>query len=250
MSISKIGTRTYTLCMRELLSYFSSPLAYILTALFIFLLGWNFFNSLVLTKDNPNIELTESLITPIFVNINFLFLIVAPLLTMRSFAEEKKEKTLDLLFTSCLSDMEILLGKFLSVLGVSLFMISLSFIFPFMLFLSGYSDWSILLTSYAGTILNISSYLMIGLFLGSLTQNQILSALLTFCVLIFLLLLAHSVNFITNPYLANWISFISIANHFQSFSIGVVNTSDILYYLCTILFFAFLTHRSLGARKW
>ncbi|MBF0205973.1 MAG: ABC transporter permease subunit [Oligoflexia bacterium] len=241
---------TNILLKKELYSYFTSPLPYLLACIFIFLLGWNFFHSLVTSKEDQMVSLSNSVIIPIFGNINFLFLFIAPLLTMRSFAEEKRDQTIELLFTSSLTDLEIIVAKYLAVISVTLFILLFTTIFPIILALSGYNDWPIIFSNYLGTIINIACYLAVGILISSCTQNQILSALISFALLVFLLLLAHSSNIISNFSLGQMVAYLSLSNHLWAFSAGAINSSDLIYYFSFIIFIIFLTHRSLSRRKW
>ncbi|MBF0297230.1 MAG: ABC transporter permease subunit [Oligoflexia bacterium] len=240
----------YFLSRKELKSYFLSPLAYLLSAFFIFLMGWIFFHSLLISKENYTLSLTTSVIRPIFGNMNFLFLVIAPLITMRLFTEEKRDHTIDLLLSSKLTHLQIILGKFLAAIVVVLFMIMLTMIFPLILAIAGYSDWPMIITSYIGSILNVMAYLALGIFISSLTENQIVCALLTFCVLIFLVIVSQSANIMSNFMLAQIVSYIGLPTHLIPFTNGAIDISSTVYYFSFIAFFLFLTHKVLDSRKW
>ena len=168
------------LTKKELKDTFTSPLIYILTGLFSFMIGWLFFNYILQSKEMTSATMTQGVITPIFGNINFIFVFLCPLITMRSFAEEKSKHTLDLLLRSQLSEMQIILGKYLSLVTSLFFMLSFTLLFPVILALSGYSDWGVVGSSYVGILLSIMTYTAVGIFCSSLTDNQIVASLLTF----------------------------------------------------------------------
>ncbi|MBL6988366.1 MAG: ABC transporter permease [Bacteriovoracaceae bacterium] len=238
------------LSIKELKDFFLSPLVYILTGCFSLLLGWLFFNYLILSKNHTALSLTNSVLRPIFGNMNFIFLFFAPIITMRSFAEEKKRHTIELLFLSNLSHLQIILGKFIGVFFVSLFMLSLTVLFPIILAFSGFTDWGIVTSSYLGIIFSIMCYLAVGLFTSSLTQNQIISAISGFAILLGLMLLVATGNATNNFIVTQIFQYISVAFHYEGFTRGAIRSFDIAYYLSFLSFFFFLTHKSLDSRNW
>ena len=148
------------------------------------LMGWLFFNYLAAGGELTGQSLGQRVLAPSFGNMNFIFLFMAPLITMRLFAQERREHTLDLLLRSHLGHGQIILAKFLSSLVTVLFLLSLTAVFPLILALSGYSDWPVVLTGYAGVVLCVMCYLAVGVFTSSLTENQILASLASFCILL------------------------------------------------------------------
>ncbi|MDB9787053.1 ABC transporter permease [Bacteriovoracaceae bacterium] len=240
----------FVLIKKELRSYFNSSFAYILSALFIFLMGWMFVNTLNLSKNTESISLNAAIIRPIFGNMTFLFLFIAPLITMKTFSEEKRDKTIDLLLCSLLKDYQIVLGKFIAVVMLISFMVSLTTIFPIILWVCGYSDWWPILTSYLGLMLCLSTYAAIGLFVSTLTENQIIAAVCTFAILVFFMLISQSVIFLENFYIARLIQYFGIGSHFAAFTLGIISSVDIIYYLSFIGFFMYLSCLSMEARNW
>lgn len=242
--------RVMILAKKELKDAFSSPLIYVLSGLFSMMMGWLFFNYLLQSSQMTTTTMTQGVITPIFGNINFIFIFLCPLITMRSFAEEKKQHTLDLLLRSELSEMEIILGKLLSNVCLVLFMLSLTSLFPIILSLSGYSDWGVVGSSYTGIILSIIAYTTVGLFCSSLTDNQIVASLITFCILLGSMLLVISVNATNNYLLALMIQYLTIPFHYEGFTRGVIKSYSLIYFLSYYAFFILLTLKSLQRRKW
>jgi len=238
------------LLKKELKDSFLSPLIYILSGLFCFMMGWLFFNYLLQAKTLSTATMTQAVITPIFGNINFIFVFLCPLLTMRAFAEEKKQSTLDLLLRSQLSEMQIILAKFISNFVLVLFMLSFTLVFPIILALSGYSDWGVVGSSYAGVLLSIMAYLSVGIFCSSLTDNQIVASLLTFCILLGSMLLVITVNATNNYLLALMIQYLTVPFHYEGFVKGLVRSYSLVYFASYLSFFFLLTLKSLQSRKW
>lgn len=244
------ASKVMILAKKELKDSFSSPLIYVLTGLFSLMMGWLFFNYLLQSKEMSTTTMTNVVITPIFGNINFIFVFLCPLITMKSFAEERKQHTLDLLLRSDLTEMQIILGKFISNVTMVLFMLSLTFLFPLILAFSGYSDWGVVGSSYMGIALSIMCYTAVGIFCSSLTDNQIVASLLTFCVLLGSMLLVISVNATNNYLLALIIQYLTIPFHYDGFTRGLVRSYSLVYFLSFLTFFFLLTLKSLQSRKW
>jgi len=240
----------WILFLKELKDLFLSPLVYIVTALFCLIMGWLFFNYLILSKNLTTVTLTESILVPIFGNMNFVFLFLVPLLTMRLFAEEKKQKTLDLLIHSDLGILQIILGKLMASFATSIFVLSFTVVFPLILAFSGYNDWGIVASSYLGIIFSILCYLSVGVFASVLTNNQIVSALVSFCILLGLMLLVLSVNATNNDMLGQIVQYSSIPFHYEGLVRGSIKSYNLVYFTSFVGFFIFLTHKSLGSRNW
>lgn len=238
------------LAKKELKDAFSSPLIYILSGLFSLMMGWLFFNYLLQSKEMTTTTMTQGVIIPIFGNINFIFIFLCPMITMRSFAEEKKQHTLDLLLRSELTEMQIILGKFISNVLMVFFMLSLTFLFPVILAFSGYSDWGVVGASYLGIGLSVMAYTSVGLFCSSLTDNQIVASLLTFCILLGSMLLVITVNATNNYLFALMIQYLTIPFHYEGFTRGLLRSYSFVYFISFLAFFFLLTLKSLQSRKW
>ncbi len=243
-------SQTWILAKKELKDFFLSPLIYVLCGLFSMMMGWLFFNYLLQSKQMTSTTMTQGVITPIFGNINFIFVFLCPLITMRSFAEEKKQYTLDLLLSSKLSAFQIVLAKFVSNVSIVLFMLSLTLLFPIILALSGYTDWGVVGASYLGIILSIMAYTAVGLFCSSLTDNQIVASLLTFCILLGSMMLVISINATNNYLMALIVQYLSVPFHYEGFTRGVVRSYSLVYFFSFYCFFFLLTLKSLESRKW
>lgn len=241
---------TLVLTRKELKDTFTSPLIYVLTGLFSFMMGWLFFNYILQSKELTTTTLTQGVITPIFGNINFIFVFLCPLITMRTFAEEKAQHTLDLLLRSELSEWQIIIGKFLATTTTLMFMLSITLLFPVILALSGYSDWGVVTSSYIGIILSLMTYTAVGMFCSSLTDNQIVASVMTFCLLLGSMLMVISVNATNNYLLALITQYLTVPFHYEGFTRGVIKSYSIVYFVCTWIFFGMLTQKSLQSRKW
>ncbi len=247
------------ICKKELKSYFSSPIAYLLLAMFAVIFGFFFWNILgyfvvmgmrqQMTGQAMPMNINEMIIRPLLANISVIGLFLLPLITMRLFAEEKRAGTIELLMTSPVTDLEILLGKWLSavIMYTALLLVSgLNFVF---LFAYGQPDWRPLAVGILGLILQGAGILAIGTFISTLTRNQIIAGAATFGVSLLLWVMEWVSGYETATW-AKVLAYLSIVNHFESFSKGVLDTKDVIYYLSVIFFGLFLTARSLDSLRW
>ncbi len=242
--------KLWALYSKEVKGHFTAPLTYILTALFNIIVGWIFFNILVLSKEQVDISLDDQIIRPVFSNINTVLLFVLPLITMRAFSEEKKLKTIELLFLSPLKNVEIVLAKFLSIVTVVSFILLFTLVLPVILYSFNVEDWNIVWASYAGIILNALSFIALGLFCSSLTENQVLSAIMSYVGTFILILLSWS-SYVSSNYIVGEIfSYLSHLVHYEGWTHGMVKSSDIVYYCSFIFSMFFLTLKSLNVRNW
>jgi ABC-2 type transport system permease protein len=231
----------WAIARRELQSYFVSPVAYVVSALFLLISGFLF--SLILGISN------EASMRPLFGNFAVIFLFIVPALTMRLLAEEQRTGTMELMLTAPVRDSELVLGKFLGVLLLLLIMLAITLVYPGILVLAGNPDRGPILAGYLGVILQAAALLSIGLLASSLTQNQIIAALLTFVVLL-ILWLADALGNFTQGRIGDLFRFLSITKHFDEFPRGVIDSRDILYFLSVTAAALFFTVQSVTARRW
>lgn len=236
--------------IKELKDIFFSPMIYVLTALFCFILGWLFFNYLVSAKELSTVNIKDAVITPIFGNINFLFIFLAPLLTMKTFSEEKKQQTLDLLLSSHLTEGQIVFAKFISTALSALFLLMFTIVFPIVLSFSGFSDWGLISTCYLGVVFSIFCYLAVGIFCSSLTDNQIIASVITFCILLGSMLLVVSVNATNNFIFGQMVQYLAVPFHYEAFTNGVIKSYSFVYFFSYLFFYYLLTIKTLQSRKW
>jgi len=243
---------------KEFKTFFSSPLAYVLSALFILVTGYIFFNLLVnyvetiqnLPAQNGKPSFNEAVTIKLFANMNFILLFITPLITMRLVAEEKKQRSIQLLFSAPLKESEIILGKFISSFSVVLFMMALTLIFPIILYSTGMFDGGYILSGYIGVLLNVLCYLSIGIFASTLTENQIIAALLTFVFIMFSWIIAWLSQNTSQFILVEIFNYLSIVYHFENMLKGLIETKDLVYYFSFVFLFLFMSQKSLEQRNW
>lgn len=245
---------------RELRSYFVSPVAYVVGAIFAVIAGYFFasivsYYSLISVQSAMNpmaaqgLNLTEGLFRPLFRNLTVVLLLLVPALTMRLLAEEKKTGTFELLITYPIRDVELVLGKFLAALALFLMMIALTGLFPLLLRLATPVPWGPLVAEYTGLVLLGMAFLSLGLFASSLTENQIIAAVGAFGALLMLWVLGWMQDS-AGPTVGPLLAHLSIINHYDSFSKGVIESKDVVYYLDFTILCLFLTLRSLDSKRW
>jgi ABC-2 type transport system permease protein len=231
----------WAIARRELYSYFVSPIAYVVGALFLVVSGFLF--SIILGLSN------EASMRSLFGNFAVIFLFIVPALTMRLLAEEQRTGTMELLLTAPVRDSQLVLGKFLGALLLLLGILGVTLIYPIVLVLAGTPDRGPILAGYLGVILQGAAFLAIGLFASSLTQNQVIAALLAFVILL-LLWLSDALGNFTTGRIGDLFRFLSITRHLDEFPRGVIDTRNILYFLSVIAAALFFTVQSVQARRW
>ena len=246
----------WALIRKEFKVYFSSPIAYVVLAVFLILTGYFFFGLTAAFniqsmhysryQGGPGGELNvnEMVIRPLLYNMSIILLLMIPMFTMRMYAEEKKEGTLELLLTSPLTHTQLIIGKFFSGLAIYMLMIGLTFILPVILFIFGTPDLGPILAGYLGIILMGASYISVGCMASSLTENQIIAAVITFGILLLLWVIGWAKHFL-GPELGSMFAYLSIIEHFDDFAKGIIDSKHIVYYLSLIFFNLFLTRQSI-----
>lgn len=245
----------FTILKRELKSYFSSPVAYIILVVFLVLSGVFFFlylQSFISSQFDPRFQLfkeklnlNEFVVRSYLGTISVVLLLMIPVISMRLIAEEKKNYTSELLFTSPIRVIQIVLGKFLAALTLFLIMLLLSAIHLLILTIYGNPDLGPVLSGYLGLFLLGASFLSIGLFASSLTENQIVAAVISFGILLVFWILGASSDADSSV-----LGYLSIINHFDNFTKGVIEVKDVVYYLSFSFFGLFLTQVTLDSERW
>jgi ABC-2 type transport system permease protein len=241
----------WVIARREFSAMFASPLAWVILAVIQTILGYLFLTNLdnyfLLQPQLAQLEntpgVTDLVATPLMQVAAVILLMVMPLLTMRSIAEEKRNRTLILLVSAPLGMWEIVLGKFSGLMLFVIVLVSMLMLMPLSLYLGTSPDGGKLLSIYLGMILLLASFTAIGLYLSSLTENQTIAAISTFGVLLMLWI----IDWFSGD--ASLISYLSILQHHQSMLEGVFDTSDIVYYLLLITGFLVLTIRQLDRER-
>ena len=249
----------WIICRKELRSYFVSPVAYVLFVMFALLFGWFFWNILgafvfysmasQMRGEMMPMNINEQIIRQLLSDLNVTALFVIPLITMRLFAEEKRNGTMELLATSPIRDIEVILGKWLAAVTLYIGMLLLTGLNYAFIFKYGNPDWKPLAVGYLGMLLQAAGLLAIGTFISSLTKNQIIAGAATLgaCLLIFVL--GWASGYETSTW-AQVLSYMSVTTHMESFAKGVLDSKDAVYYVTVIFLGLFLTARSLESLRW
>jgi len=233
---------TLTIALKEFKSYLASPIAYVVTGIFLAATGY-FFGFL------SSSTYYETSISG-FLNIGgILLLLLAAVITMRLLAEERKLGTAELLLTAPVRDSEVILGKFLGSLFILLVMLALTLYYPILLWAFGDPDGGPIGTGYLGLFLLGCTALAVGIFASSLTSNQIVAAVVAGGILFALWFIGTAAQFLPEA-LGEVIGFFSLSNYFPDFMRGVIDTRGIVYYLSVTALFLFLAIRSLDNSRW
>ncbi len=244
---------------KELRGYFASPIGYVLVGFWALLFGYFFYTlvafferqSMQMSMGGPggSLNVNQMLVSPLLMNATVIMLLVFPLITMRTYAEEKRSGTIELLLTSPITDLEIILGKFFGALGLFAAMLAVTFVHMGVLFLYGSPEWKPIATGYLGLLLMGGSFLSLGLFISSLTRNQIVAGMITFSVFL-LLWIINWVSTFVSPTMQTVLNYVSITEHFDDFAKGIIDTKHVVYYLSFISMGLFLTMKSVDSERW
>ena len=194
-------------------------------------------------------DVNEQVIRPLLSNASVIGLFLIPMITMRLYAEEKRSGTIELLMTSPVRDLEIVLGKWLAALVLYAAILGISGINMAILFAFGRPDWKPVLVGYLGLLLQGGCLLAIGIFISTMTRNQIIAGGATFAVCLMLWVLDWVSAYDQSAW-AKVVSYLSVVTHFEPFSKGVIDTKDVIFYLSMIFFGLFLTVRSVESLRW
>ena len=232
----------WTITTRELRAFFVSPIAYVVSAFFLMAMGYLF--AVILNYGS------DSSLRPLFGNMLFVFLMVAPALTMKLLAEEQRMGTIELLLTSPIHDWQVVVGKFLG----SLVLFAVMFFGPTLYYVLivntfGTPDYGPLLTGYLGMFLLGAAFLAIGVFASSLTQNQVIAFFIALVILL-MLWIADSASAVFPGAIGNVTSYLSLAKHNDDFFRGVIDSSNVVYILSVIVVSLFLATQVLQTRRW
>jgi ABC-2 type transport system permease protein len=245
-------SNTLAIAGKELRSYFASPIGFVMIGLFAVVYGFFYASILQFFFDQSRqlmggqgpTDVNEQFIRPLFSNVQVILLFILPLITMRTYAEEKRSGTIELLLTSPITDWQIVAGKFLGAMGLILAMLAITLPHVGILFAFGSPEWKPIVTTYLGFLLMSACFVAVGLFISSITRNQIIAATATFVV--FLMLWVIDWMGEGKPLL----EYLSITRHFDDFARGVIDTKHLVYYLSVIVFGLVLTMRSVETERW
>jgi len=252
--------RVWPIFKKEMRLYFTSPVAYVVLTIFLVIAGWFFYNIFAFftlasmqSAMNPamarDLNVTDSVMRPLVSNISVILLLLMPLVTMRLFSEERRSGTIELLLTYPVRDGAVLVGKYLAALALYALMLALTLLYPGIVVYFARLEWGPLVTGYAGLLLMGGTFIAVGIFASSLTENQIVASITTFGILLILWVIGWSADYVGGVW-GKVLQHLSLIEHNDNFAKGVLDTKDVIYYLNFIALALFLTLRSLEARRW
>jgi len=252
--------RVWPIFKKEMRLYFTSPIAWVILTIFLFIAGYFFYNifayytlASMQSTMNPqmgrDLNVTDAVLRPLFSNISVILLLLMPLVTMRLFAEERRSGTIELLLTYPVRDGAVLIGKYLAALGLYALMLAFTLVYPAIVLYFARVEWGPLATGYLGLLLMGATFISVGILASSLTENQIVAAVSMFGALLMFWVIGWSAEYVGGGW-GRVLSHLSILDHFDTFARGILDTKDVIYYLNFTLVALFLAHRSLEARRW
>jgi len=245
---------------KEMRLYFGSPVAYVVFTFFLLISGWFFSQIFLFYSDasmrsfmqpqfGQNLNVVDNVMRPLFTNMSVVLLFFLPMVTMRLFAEEKKAGTIELLLTYPVRDGEVLAGKYLAALALYVLLLALTLLYPGLVASFTRVEWGPILTGYLGLLLTGATFLAIGVLVSSLTENQIVAGFGTFGILLGFWVVGWGAEF-AGGNLRGVLQYLSIGDHLDGFTRGLIDTKDLVYYLTGVALALFLTLRSLESKRW
>jgi len=251
-------TNILAIVRKEWKGYFASPIGYVVIGMnavvfgFFYLLYLSYF--IRQSMQGPQMgggpmNVNLQMIRPVFDNSMVVALFVVPLITMRTYAEEKRSGTIELLMTSPVTDFQIVMGKFLGAMSLYAAMLGITVIHIGVLFAYGNPEWKPILTGYLGLLLIGACFVSVGLLFSSMTKNQIVAGMFTFALLLLLWAIGWVGPFV-GPTLERLTTYLSLTGHVDDFLRGVVDSQHVVYYLSFITFGLFLTAKAVDSERW
>jgi ABC-2 type transport system permease protein len=250
------------IAQKELKSYFASPIAYIVIGLWALLYGYFFVAILAFfvrqsmqmnqfgMQGPQSMNINQQLIRPLLQNVTILILFLMPMVTMRTYSEEKRSGTIELLLTSPVTDFQIIMGKFLGALSLYAVMLLVTAIHIGLLFAyQGHPEWKPIVSAYLGLLLMGGCFISVGLLISSFTSNQIVAGMVTFAVFLLLWIITW-IGAFWGPTFEKLTAYLSIVDHWDDFGKGIIDTTHVIYYLSFIAFGLFLTAKSVDSERW
>jgi len=247
---------------REIAAYFVQPIAYVVMTVFLLLGGWFFFallrrfdliQQMYLAMQNPQglerMNVNEMVVEPLLHNLAIVMVILVPAITMRSFAEEKRAGTYELLLTAPVRTAEVVAGKFIGAAVLVLVMIGLAGIFPLILLMFGNPEVGVMASGYLGLAFLGISFVAVGIFTSSVTQNQIIAAISCFGALLLLYVISWPAETGGGTF-SGLLRYLSLPEHFATMVRGIISTKDIVYFLSVVAVALFLTQRAVESVRW
>lgn len=250
-------TNILAIVRKDWKGYFASPIGYVVIGLYAFIFGyfytvgltWFVQASMQAAAGGGPMNVNQQMIRYVFLNSTVIFLFVVPLITMRTYAEEKRSGTIELLMTSPVTDFQIVVGKFLGAMALYGAMLAVTLVHIAVLFRFGNPEWKPIASGYLGLLLLGGCCVSVGLFFSSLTKNQIVAGMFTFAVLLLFYIIGWAGDF-SDPLVGRLVNYLSLTGHFDDFLRGIVDTEHVVFYLSFITFGLFLTAKSVDSERW
>lgn len=227
---------------KELLGYFTSPVGYIFIGVFYALSGFFFYSS--------SLSAGSTDLSQLFVMMYFALLVLVPVLTMRSFSEEKKQKTDQCLLTAPVSLGGIVAGKFLSAFVVYLIGVSSTLVYALTVSVYAKPEWTVVFGNIVGLILLGAAFVALGILVSSLTENQMVAAILSMVLILLLYVLQVVANYVSTGWIAKALMSIAFSSRYNPFTYGIFDLSNVLFFVSAVVIFLFLTVRVLEKKRW
>lgn len=238
----------FAIYKRELRSYFITPIGYVFAGMFLAVSGL-VFSFLILSTDSSGSYSYDN-ISEYFIALLFIFSILIPLLTMKLFSEEKKQRTEQLLMTTPVTLPGVVFAKYLAALTIfaaTLLVNSFNYI---LLFRYGSPNLAVLLSNILGLFLIGSAFIAVGLFLSSITENQLIAAVSSMAVVVSLLLISFLANYIEQEFFRVVLKWFSVIDRYSPFTVGYFDIPSLVYFVSFACVFLFLTVRVYEKRRW
>ena len=244
---------------RDARGYFTSPIAYVVIGLFLVVTGIFYYLMLrsflqysyavMMQRAGVSVNVNLMMVRPFLLNMSVIVLFIVPVITMRSFSEDKKAGTMELLLTNPVTNWQIILGKFFASYLLYVVMVSVTFIFMLFLFIWGEPQFMPIFIGYLGILLMGAGLIALGNFISSLTENQIVAAVGTFGATMLLWVIGFAGDY-AGKIFGSILKYLSIVEHFDDFSKGIFDTSHLVFYLSLMFVMLFLTYQSIESAKW
>jgi ABC-2 type transport system permease protein len=251
--------KTLVIAIKEYKGFFTGLTAYIVGGLMVGILGYMFSVILVTfsqqtfmqqQRSGQGLNLTEFMVGPHFGNINVILLFFVPPVMMRLMSDEYRNRTMDLLMTSPITATNIVVGKFLAGVMFVWTILGVIAIHPLVVSLFAKLDKGPFITAYIGIMLCAAVYVAVCLFTSSLSENPVIGAVMGFIFCLFLWIIGWSAHGVENEMFRNVLNNLSVTTHFRDFTLGIINTQGVIYYLSLIFFFCFLSQRVIESARW
>jgi len=249
----------FTILKKELKSYFLSPASYIIMGLFLAITGYIFYNLIISFVENTQhipgkyrsgLDFVNHVTIQLFTNINLFLLIFCPIISMNAFAGEKRDGTLDLYFSSRVSDFELIIAKYLALLVKGSVLLLITLIFPALLWSLKTPDFSFVISGYLGLLLNVTAYMSLGMFASVCSDNQVVAAVISYVGILFFWMISWASQISSNFLYSTIFKYISLIKHFEIITKGSLYSSSLLYFFSFSFIFIILTKMILSSRKW